>query len=217
MEFQNYERELKYLLTGNSKLSLEQIFRFLNRYGYELLETCIKKKHEAYYDDKELKLLNRGDVMRSSKYISENISSFMYKKNVSDPSKPYVSKYEFGSGQYKTIEDFIAEHNLDVKVQANPILYAKMIRDTCVVEKGGYRLLITYDKVCYFRNKDSASAYEEMLEIEDWTRPNTVDGDRSYDAHLCDINKVLLDGELPIKLTKQTKPYRGYKILNEST
>ena len=217
-DFKNHERELKYLLTGASKLSLDQVLHFLNGHGYKVVETITKEKHETYYDDAKFTIIKRGDVMRGSKHITEQFSGFMYKKNESDPNKPYVSKLELGgSGQYKTAEEFMAVLGLDIKVLADPVLYAVMLRDVAIVEKNLDRLYISYDKVDYFKNIGAEKFYEEMLEIEDWNRPNSTDGDYNYDAHLYEVNKVVLNGELPIKLTKHTKPFRGYKSLIEST
>ena len=214
IEFKNFERELKYLLTGASKLSLDQVLHFLGRHGYQVVETVAKEKHETYYDDAEFTLIRRGDVMRGSKHITEQFSGFMYKKNVSDPDKPYVSKLELGvSGQHKTVQEFVAELGLDIQVLADPVLYAVMLRDVAIVEKNLDRLYISYDKVDYYKDLGAGKVHEEMLEIEDWNRPNTTDVDYSYDAYLCEVNRVLLSGELPVKLTRDTKPYRGYKIL----
>jgi len=214
--FKNYERELKYLLTGDSRLSLDQVLRFLSGHGYKVVETVTKEKHESYYDDAKFTLIKRGDVMRGSKHITEKFSGPMFKKNVSDPNKPYVSKLELGSGQHKTVQELIAELGLDIEVLADPVLYAVMLRDVAIVEKNLDRLYISYDKTDYFKNIGAEKVYEEMLEIEDWNRPNATDGDYNYDAHLYEVNKVVLNGELPLKLTKDTKPYRGYKILIEN-
>lgn len=220
MKFENYERELKYLLTGAKKLSLDQVVHFLNGHGYKVVETIAKEKHEAYYDDKNFRLTKRGEVMRRSKHIhvtEQQFSGFMYKKNITHPDKPYVSKIEQGeSGQHKTVEEFIAVLGLDIEVLADPVLYAVMLRDVAVVEKNHDRLYISYDKVDYFRNIGAQKFYEEMLEIEDWNHPNGTDGDYNYDAHLLEVNKIVLNSELPIELTKDTKPFRGYKILVEN-
>lgn len=220
-DFKNYERELKYLLTGVSKLSLDQVVHFLNGYGYKVVETVAKEKHEAYYDDKKFTLIKKGEVMRRSKHIhvaEEQFSGFVYKKSMNDPTKPYVSKLELGeSGQHETVEEFLAKLGLDIEVLADPVLYAVMLRDVAIVEKNFDRLYISYDKTDYFRNIGAEKVYEEMLEIEDWNRPNSTEGDYSYDKHLLEVNNIVLNGELPVKLTKDTKPYRGYKILIEST
>jgi len=218
MEFENYERELKYLLTENGKLSLNQVLEVLYDYGYRLVETRTNEKHETYYDDVNLTILNRGDVLRGSKHVTEQFSGFLYKKNMCDLDKPYVSKLELGvklKGQYRTVNDFAKDVDLDIKEELTPILYAKMIRDTAVVEKKSDFLLISYDKVNYFRNQDSSDVYEEMLEIEDWKTPNTTKVDYNYDAHLIEVNKLLLGSKLPIKLTKDSKYCRGYTILNK--
>lgn len=217
-EFRNYERELKYLLVGPSKLSLERMLHFLNRHGYEVVETLTREKHESYYDDAEFTIIRRGDVIRGSEHVGEQqFSGFMYKKNVSDPEKPYVSKLELGeSGQYSTVKEFVAELGLDIEVLADPVLYAVMYRDVAVVEKNNDRLYVSFDKVEYFTSIGADRFHEEMLEIEDWNRPNSTDGDYSYDAHLHQVNKLVLSGELPIKLTTHTKPFRGYLFLVEN-
>ena len=44
MEFDNYERELKYLIKKNEKYTSN---------GYKLVESLEKEKHESYYDDNE--------------------------------------------------------------------------------------------------------------------------------------------------------------------
>ena len=54
-----------------------------------------------------------------------------------------------------------------------------------------------------------------MLEIEDWKNPNTTDVDYDYDAHLLEVNQLIINSDLPIKLTKDNKYYRGYILLNE--
>ena len=218
-EFQNYERELKYLLT-EGKLSLEEILDFLKKHGYELEETKQKEKHEAYHDDKKLTLINRGDVLRSSKHVTDGFSAFMFKQNVSDTNKPYVSKLELGTGQYKTrfnsLEEYVAALGLDLDIQSDPVLYARLMRDTAVVARSELdRLLISLDNVDYFKTPDAPITHEKMLEIEDWVNPNTVDVNYDNDAHLCGVNELLLGGGLPIRLTKHTKPYRGCKVLME--
>ena len=81
MKFENYERELKYLLTGANKLSLDQVVHFLNGHGYKVVETIAKEKHEAYYDDTNFTLTKRGEVMRRSKHIhitEQQFSGFMF-------------------------------------------------------------------------------------------------------------------------------------------
>ena len=212
VEYQNYERELKYLLTENGKLTLNSVLNTLNCHDYTLLETITKEKHEIYYDDSALTLLNSGDVIRGSKQMDTQYFGFMYKKNVSDPKKPYVSKIEVSSGKYETIECFI--NALGLNMQLYPILYAKMMRDTAIIEKYGDRFLITYDKVNYFESPESPWICEDMIEVEDWSTPNSQDVRIDYDAHLYAINDILLN-KLPITLTKHAKPYRGYVMLNK--
>ncbi len=217
MEFENYERELKYLLTENGKSSLEDVLQFLYKHGYKLVETKTQEKHETYYDDSSLTILNRGDVMRGSKHITEQFNGFLYKKNKCDANKPYVSKLELGTklrGQYKDVNEFIKELDVTVNGVLTPILYANMIRNVGIVEKNSDRLYVTYDKVKYFKKDESSAVYEEMLEIEDWRKPNTTNVDYDYDAHLIEVNKLMLNGELPMKLTKDSKYFRGYTILN---
>ena len=90
-----------------------------------------------------------------------------------------------------------------------------MMREVSIVDKNGDRLYISYDKVKYFEKDESNSVYEEMLEIEDWKNPNTTEVDYDYDKHLIEVNKLVLNGELPLKLTKDSKYFRGYSILNK--
>lgn len=218
MEFENYERELKYLLVGNEKYSQKQVVDFLCNNGYKLVETFTKEKKETYYDDSDLTILNRGDVMRGSNMVTEQFHGFLYKKNMCDSDKPYVSKLELGTklrGQYKDVNEFIKELDVKVNGELTPILYANMIREVSIVDKDGDRLYVTYDKVKYFKDDEANSVYEEMLEIEDWKNPNTTDVDYDYDKHLIEVNKLLMNSNLPIKLTYDSKYYRGYVLLSE--
>ncbi len=218
MEFENYERELKYLLKEKEKCSSKQVLEFLYKNGYKLIEAFEKEKHETYYDTNKLTILHRGDVMRGSNMVTEQFKGFLYKKNMCDPNKPYVSKLELGKklkGQYNDVNDFIKEVNVDIDDELSPILYANMMRDVAIVEKNGDRLYISYDKVKYFKENEASAIYEEMLEIEDWKQPNTTKVDYDYDKHLIEVNQLITNGELPIELTKDTKYYRGYVLLNE--
>lgn len=97
-----------------------------------------------------------------------------------------------------------------------PVLHAEMVRDTCVVRDGKYLLLISYDNVRYFKSENSLFVREKMLEIEDWTAPNTAFAVKSkYDLHLCNINnRILSTLGLPVKLIKDSKPYRGLALLS---
>lgn len=217
MEYENYERELKYLIKENEKCSSEQVVDFLYQNGYKLVETINKEKKETYYDDSSLTILNRGDVMRGSNMVTEKFHGFLYKKNMCDPNKPYVSKLELGTklrGQYSDVNEFIKELDVDTKGALSPILYANMTREVSVLEKDEDRIYISYDKVKYFKDSNSPSVYEEMLEIEDWKKPNSTEGDYSYDKHLLDVNNLILNSNLPILLTKDSKYYRGYVLLN---
>ncbi len=217
MEFENYERELKYLINNGKECTSEQILNFLYQQGYKKIESFIKEKKETYYDDQNLTVLNRGDVMRGSNMVTEKFHGFLYKKNMCDSNKPYVSKLELGTklrGQYKNVNEFIKELDLKLK-ELKPILYANMIREVTIIEKDRDRLYISYDKVKYFKENESESVYEEMLEIEDWKNPNTTNVDYEYDKHLIEINKLMLASNLPLSLTKDSKYYRGYILLNK--
>lgn len=97
MEFENYERELKYLIKKNEKYTSKQFLEFLYENGYKLVESFEKEKHETYYDDNEFTILNRGDVMRGSNMVTEQFKGFLYKTNKCNPEKPYVSKLELGT------------------------------------------------------------------------------------------------------------------------
>lgn len=215
MEFENYERELKYLIKGI--LSLEEVLKVFYDKGYKLVETRTNEKHETYYDDNNLTVLKRGDVMRGSKHITEQFNGFLYKKNMCEDNKPYVSKLELGTklrGQYKDVNDFVKELDVKIEKELKPILYANMIREVSIIEKNSDRLYISYDKVKYFEKDESESIYEEMLEIEDWKNPNTTDVDYNYDRHLIEVNNLISNAQLPIELTKDSKYFRGYTVLN---
>ena len=215
MEFENYERELKYLIKDKS--SLDDVLKVFYDNGYKLIETMTNEKHETYYDDAKLTVLKRGDVMRGSKHVTEQFNGFLYKKNMCDDNKPYVSKLELGTklrGQYKDVNEFIKELNIEVKSGLSIKLFANMKREVSIVEKNGDRLYVSYDKVKYFEKEESNSVYEEMLEIEDWKNPNTTDVDYDYDRHLIEVNNLISNAQLPIELTKDSKYFRGYTVLN---
>ena len=204
MEFENYERELKYLIKKNEKYTSKQFLEFLYENGYKLIESFEKEKHETYYDDSELTILNRGDVMRGSNMVTEQFKGFLYKTNKCNPEKPYVSKLELGTklrGQYKDVNEFIKELNIDIKGELSIKLFANMKREVSIVEKDGDCLYVSYDKVKYFEKDESNSVYEEMLEIEDWKNPNTTNVDYDYDKHLIEVNNLISNAELPILLT----------------
>ena len=77
MEFENYERELKYLIKKNEKYTSKQFLEFLYENGYKLVESFEKEKHETYYDDNEFTILNRGDVMRGSNMFHQKTLDFI--------------------------------------------------------------------------------------------------------------------------------------------
>jgi len=214
MEHKNYERELKYLIEKG--LSITELQKFFEVHGYKVVEARSKQKHEDYYDDKNLSLLNRGDVVRGSKHIYKThvYPHFMYKKDMSDPSKPYVTRLEVGSGEYKSVDELILGLGLDFAVQSSPILHAEMERDMIVIERDMEKLLVCNDTTKYFTD-GKTNLSESMLELEDWTNPNQNTELRNVDASLLEAHELLRKSGLPIKLTKHTKPYRGYKILGE--
>lgn len=217
MEFENYERELKYLIKKKEKYTSKQFLNFLYKNGYKLVESFEKEKNEAYYDDNNFTILSRGDVMRGSDMITEKFKGFLYKVNKCNSEKPYVSKLELGTklrGQYKDVNEFVKELHIDVKGELSVKLFANMKREVSIVEKNGDRLYVSYDKVKYFEKSESNSVYEEMIEIEDWKKPNTTDVDYDYDKHLIEVNNLISNTQLPIELTKDSKYFRGYTILN---
>ena len=238
MEFENYERELKYLIKKNEKYTSKQFLEFLYENGYKLVESFEKEKHETYYDDNEFTILNRGDVMRGSNMVTEQFKGFLYKTNKCNPEKPYVSKLELGTklrGQYKDVNEFIKELNINVRGELSIKLFANMKREVSIVEKDEIlakckeikpdagisvasdlaTLYVSYDKVKYFEKDESNSVYEEMLEIEDWKKPNTTDVDYDYDRHLIEVHNLISKAQLPIELTKDSKYFRGYTVLNK--
>ena len=88
MEFENYERELKYLIKKNEKYTSKQFLEFLYENGYKLVESVEKEKHETYYDDNDFSILKRGDVMRGSNMVTEQFKGFLYKTNKGNRQKP---------------------------------------------------------------------------------------------------------------------------------
>ena len=219
MELKNFERELKYLINDGRRLDFKEILDVFYAFGYSMVEFRQKKKNEAYYDDEELSVIKKGNVIRKSTHFNKDglYFHFMFKKNVSEPVKPYVSKYEFGSDQFKTVQEFITELGIcNIEVQPEPVLYVEMTRETAVFEKDGRRLLISYDNVKYYKDMDGIRVREKMLEVEDWTTPYTTIAEKEdFDTHLLLINDVLLD-KLPVQLTRNSKPYRGFLLLGES-
>ena len=215
MELSNYERELKYLLKPNSNLTFEKIESMFLKSGYILMETRNKKKHETYYDTSDCAIIKQGDVLRGSTHFNADgtFSHFMYKKNVSNCSRPYVSKYEIGSNQFETVQDFFLSLNLPYNIlDLIPVLHAEVIRKTAIFEKNNYKILVSYDNVKYYHNQ--TYIYEKMLEAEDWTTPYTLEAaSSSFDQHLLETNEFLLK-ELPLVLTHDSKPYRGTILLN---
>ena len=218
MEFENYERELKYLIKKNEKYTSKQFLEFLYENGYKLVESFEKEKHETYYDDNEFTILNRGDVMRGSNMVTEQFKGFLYKTNKCNPEKPYMSTLVHGTklrGEYKDVNEFIKELNINVRGELSIKLFANMKREVSIVEKDGDRLYVSFDKVKYFEKDESNSVYEEMLEIEDWKKPNTTDVDYDYDRHLIEVHNLISKAQLPIELTKDSKYFRGYTVLNK--
>lgn len=158
-------------------------------------------------------------MIRSSTHFDEQGTyfHFMYKKNVSDINKPYVAKLESGSGRFETVHDFLEELGIVVDIQRHPVLYAEMERETAIIRKDRHMFLISFDNVEYRREFNGEFIGEKMLEIEDWTNPNTI---LNYgiedDAHLLAINELLLsDDGLPLRLTTHSKPIRGFTIFGE--
>jgi hypothetical protein len=213
MEFTNYEREVKYLLTEDNKTSINQIAKYLSNYGYNLIQSIPKEKHETFFDDDELTLTRRGDALKSCDFVSARRTAFMYKKNVSNPEKPYVSKYELRTDKFNNINSFISQLDLSLKRPLVPIMHMELMRDTVIVEKNNERFLISYDNTYYYNDINLIGKCEDMIEVEEWTIPNAVDRDLLYDALLCEINDILLNGDLPFMLTKDSKPYRGQLLL----
>ena len=216
MKLKNFERELKYLLTGENELIFEDIVEVFNLNNYCKVEYRQKQKNEIYYDDNNLSVIKMGNVIRESTHFNKDgvYSHFMFKKNVSVPTKPYVSKYEYGSDEFKTVQEFVqALEDCNIKIMLKPVLYAEILRETAVFEKDNHKLLMSYDNVTYYKHKNGIQVFEKMLEIEDWTTPYTTIAEKeTFDMHLLTINEALLK-KLPIQLTKDSKPYRGYLLL----
>lgn len=219
MNLKNYERELKYLELSHDNINFEHVLDVFLQNGYEQVEGRNKKKLEAYYDDENFSIIKKGDVIRSSTHYNENgtFTHFMYKKNVSDHDKPYVSKYEYGSDRFASVKEFLSMLGVnDVNILLDPVLYGIVTRKTAVFEKNHYRLLISYDNTEYSCSPGDNTVMEKMLEVEDWTNPYTTTAEKDpQDFHLIEINNLLMRN-LPIALTKYSKPYRGLFLLGVS-
>ena len=217
VKFENFERELKYLVLQDYQITIDSLLAFFTEKGYRIDKRFTKEKHEVYYDDSSYSLTLSGEVMRGSSYISEQATGLMYKRNVSDIGKPYVSKVEMGSTTYKDLNSFSDAFNLNLDSSLKPMMTAQMIREVMLIEKNNDILYVSFDKVFYaLYELESKKYYDEMLEIEDWKNPNTLYVDHSYDQHLLTINELIQHSSLPLTLTKDTKPYRGYVILKEN-
>lgn len=46
-------------------------------------------------------------------------------------------------------------------------------------------------------------------------KPNTTDVDYDYDRHLIEVHNLISKAQLPIELTKDSKYFRGYTVLNK--
>lgn len=216
VKFENYERELKYLVLQDCEVTVDLLLTFFIEKEYRIVERYTKEKHEVYYDDSSYSLTLSGEVMRGSNYVSEQTTGLMYKRNVSNISKPYVSKIEMGSTTYKDLNSFSGAFNLNLDSELKPMMTAQMIREVTLIEKDSDMLYVSFDKVFYALYESAKQkCYEEMLEIEDWKKPNTLQVDYSYDQHLIAVNKLIQHSSLPLVLTKDTKPYRGYVLLKE--
>jgi len=215
IKFENYERELKYLISEGTSATLTSLLNLFIENGYCITDMITKEKREVYYDDSQYSLIKSGEVMRASNYVSELATGLMYKRNVSDSLKPYVSKIEMGSTTYKELPDFVKLFNLQLTSQIEPIMKARMTREVAIIEKGNDKLYVSFDKV-FYSTLTSAEVYEEMLEIEDWKVPNTMNVDHEYENHLLEANRIISDSLLPLVLTKDSKPYRGYILLRKN-
>lgn len=217
IKFENFERELKYLVLRDCKITVDSLLAFFTGKGYSIVERITKEKHEVYYDDSSYSLTLSGEVMRGSNNVSEQATGLMYKRNVSDISKPYVSKDEMGSTTYQNLNSFSDAFNLNLDSTLKPMMTAQMIREVTLIEKDHDMLYVSFDKVFYaLYELEGKKYYEEMLEIEDWKNPNTLHVDHSYDQHLITVNELIQHSSLPLMLTKDTKPYRGYILLKEN-
>lgn len=98
----NLERELKYLVPNQCSTLLAEVAGALSSHGFKTTDHAKKLKNEEYFDDASFSYLGRGDVVRLSRHHSESgiYSHFLFKRNVSAPETPYVSKIEIGSGAF---------------------------------------------------------------------------------------------------------------------
>lgn len=217
VKFENYERELKYLVNGN--ITIDNIVDLFRNHEYSIVSERTKEKKETYYDTIDYSLIRSGEVIRASDYVTEQANGLMYKKNISNPKKPYVSKFEMGSTKAGTIAELLSTFNIHLKQEVNPVMLASMTRYVTIMKEknSGNTIYLTLDHVMYaLPGKPETKQYEDMLEIEDWNTPNSMNGDALRDECLIRADKIIEESDLPLQLIKDTKPYRGYLLLRKS-
>jgi len=217
VKFENYERELKYILTGD--VTAEEVVDLFCGCGFSVVSSRMKEKKEIYYDDADYSLIRSGEVIRASDYVTEQAMGFMYKKNISDTTKPYVSKIEMGSTKAQTVAELLSAFDIQINREVTPVMVAAMTRNVTIMEdeKSKNSIYITLDSVVYsLFGKPETEKQEAMLEIEDWNTPNSMNGDTIRDGCLIMADRVIEKSGLPLQLTKDTKPYRGYLLLKNA-
>lgn len=216
MAHHNLERELKYLVPAGSSVDPSEVVAALTRCGFVQTERMTKCKREEYFDDGVLSCLRRGDVLRRTRHVSARGVDvhYMYKRNVTDPTKPYVSKVELGSGNFQSVHDFAAALGMPEERDLDIVLCAVVERENAVVQREGLRLLICVDRVDYHLPGSRTAVSDAMVEIEDWTRPNEYYSEAFDDAHLLAADDaVLLELGAWLRRTALSKYARGAGLL----
>ena len=93
-------------------------------------------------------------------------------------------------------------------------IYEKMNKETAQFVKDRYEFCLSKRKAFEEKALENKKYNGEMLEIEDWKNPNTTNVDYDYDRHLIKVNNLISNAQLPIELTKDSKYFRGYTVLN---
>ena len=145
-------------------------------------------------------------------FVTEGFSAFTFKQDRSDPSKPYITKTELGTTRdtkFKTLDEFVDAIGLDIKLQPDPVLYAKMLRKNATLERNPLdRIPFTVDDVWYSDDVNSQGVNEGMIEIEDKVDPSiNINND---DSHMISSNDLILSKYSKILIpTKHTKVLRA--------
>jgi len=206
------ERELNYVNEyGNiSHVNLlKNAVKMLEKFDFKLARDRMKgtTKVEAYYDDPDLSIIKKGNVLRSMKNAEHDNATFFffYKQYFNKPDKPYDLYKESRSEASESFAAFLHNLGLGIAVEKDPVLNADIKRRSVVLENESARLVIACEHVEYYKTV-KLDMWENLIEIADLSMQD--------EELFCRVNEVLLK-ELPIRLIKQTKPQRGLEKYNK--